>query len=70
MPNRVVDISEHIQKKIDAINQHKTQVKHIDYAAKITGLNAYRSMTVPNAGYVEAFFSCKPQEYIKLFKMK
>ena len=70
MPNRVVDISEHIQKKIDAIKQHKTQVKHIDYVEKIKGLNAYRSITVPKAGYVEAFFSCKPQEYIKLFKMK
>ncbi len=70
MPNRVVDISEHIQKKIDAIKQHKTQIKQIDYAVKITGLNAYRSMTVSNASYAEAFFSCKPQEYINQFKMK
>lgn len=70
MPNRVVDISEHIEKKIDAIKQHKTQLKHINYVAKIKGLNAYRSITVPNARHVEAFFSCKPQEYIKLFKMK
>ncbi len=70
IPNRVIDISLYIQIKIDALNQHKTQLKHINYTEKIKGLNSYRSITVPNATYVEAFFYSKVKEYIKLFYSK
>jgi len=70
MANYVVDISKYIHKKVNAIEQHKTQLKVINYPEKIIGLNAYRSITVPNATHAEAFFCCNPEKYAKLFKSK
>lgn len=69
MPNCVVDISEHIQRKIDAMKQYKTQLKHIDYIEKIKGLNTYRAITArKDIRYCEAFYKCSRQGYINIAK--
>ncbi len=68
-PNIIVDISDVIDKKIKAIKTHKTQINKIDYAEKIRGLNAYRSITAGrDIKYCEAFYKCSKQEYINLAK--
>lgn len=66
-PNVVYDITRDVQRKIDAIREHKTQIEMIDYVEKIIGLNAFRSLTLGNgARYCEAFFKCSRKGLIRL----
>jgi len=55
VPNRVVDISSTFDRKIDALSAYSSQLAEIDYIHHISGLNAYRSMTIPESRYAEAF---------------
>ncbi|MBI2486526.1 MAG: PIG-L family deacetylase [Deltaproteobacteria bacterium] len=41
--DRIEDISEYIDKKVAAINAHKSQIEYKDYADGIKGLNRYRA---------------------------
>ncbi len=68
-PNILVDISDVIDEKIDAIKAHKTQLKIVNYAEKIRGLNAYRSMTAGRGvRYCEAFYKCSRKDQINIAK--
>ena len=52
----LVDITEEIELKKRAINEHKSQVALNDYPTKIAGLNAYRSLyATRGVDYCEAF---------------
>ena len=51
MPNYFINIREVMEKKLNAIKFHKSQVEEKDYATKILGLNQYRGML---ANYVAA----------------
>ncbi|MFV0626875.1 MAG: PIG-L deacetylase family protein [Alphaproteobacteria bacterium] len=44
MPNLYVDISDVVEKKKEAINFYESQIKDIDYASRILGLNHYRGI--------------------------
>ena len=55
LPNALVDIAAVADKKADALNAYASQQAVRDYAGAMQGLNAYRRLTVPGRGPVEAF---------------
>jgi LmbE family N-acetylglucosaminyl deacetylase len=66
-PNILVNISGMIWKKMDALSQHASQLKSIDYRPKIRGLNSYRSMILGRGvEYCEAFYRCDKDELIEI----
>jgi LmbE family N-acetylglucosaminyl deacetylase len=55
-PNLLVDITDVIKKKKRAIEHYHTEVYYNDYVEKITGLNRFRTATLPkDIKYAEAF---------------
>lgn len=70
LANTLVDITEQMQLKLSSILWHASQIKNIDYAEKIKGLNTYRSISVgkSNVKYCEGFYKCNRREFIKKFK--
>jgi N-acetylglucosamine malate deacetylase 1 len=65
----IVDVTSVIQRKIAAIGEHKSQTEIVDYAPKIAGLNAYRSMMASKGvEYCEAFMKFSRQEFIEYAK--
>lgn len=62
----IVDITETIELKKKAINKHMSQVAITDFASKIAGLNAYRSMMARRGiDYCEAFIRFSRKEFIE-----
>lgn len=59
--NYYVDISNEIEKKKEIINMYHSQVKFIDYASRINGLNHYRGM-IANKECIEGYFMMKIKE--------
>ena len=55
-PNIKVDISEVVDKKIYAIECHKSQIKDLNYSEMILGLNSYRGKS-RGCNYAEMFYS-------------
>lgn len=66
--NRIVNISDVMEKKIAALRLYQSQLKDSGYAKCIKGINAYRAMHIGAKGYAEAFFECTAQEYKALFE--
>lgn len=56
-PTHYIDISGVIEKKRQLISCYKSQLKHIDYASRIMGLNHYRAILY-GADYVEMYEIC------------
>ncbi len=54
-PSHVIDITSVWDRKRKAIEQYETQTRYNDYLHMIAGLNAYRTIYLPSARYVEAF---------------
>jgi LmbE family N-acetylglucosaminyl deacetylase len=68
MPNRIVDITREMPVKCEAIEQHRTQTKNIEYVRLVKGLNAYRTLHAPReCAYAEAFFEARTEEYAGLW---
>lgn len=68
IPNIVVDISDIIEKKIQAIKCYESQLKYINYLDTIIGLNSYRSITnLQGKGYCEGFLLLDFDDYKKFF---
>ncbi len=66
-PNTLVDITDEMEKKVEAIGKHRSQIEIIDYTEKIVGLNAFRSLTAGNGiRYCEAFYKSSREDFIKL----
>jgi LmbE family N-acetylglucosaminyl deacetylase len=66
-PNVLINISDMIWKKMDALSQHSSQLKSIDYRPKIRGLNSYRSMIFGRGvEYCEAFYRCDKKELLQI----
>ena len=55
LPNALVDIASVAEKKAEALAAYASQQAVRDYAGAMQGLNAYRRLTVPGRGPVEAF---------------
>src|SRR5436305_9125817 len=56
-PNALVDITDVAIVKWNAIEAHASQTAVRDYAAYARGLNAYRSMTLPDAKFAEGYWT-------------
>jgi LmbE family N-acetylglucosaminyl deacetylase len=54
-PSHLIDITPVWDRKQKAIEQYETQLRYNDYLHMIAGLNAYRTIYLPSARYVEAF---------------
>lgn len=55
LPNALVDVAAASGRKADALNAYASQQAVRDYAGAMQGLNAYRRLTLPGRGPVEAF---------------
>jgi LmbE family N-acetylglucosaminyl deacetylase len=67
IPSILVDITDVIDNKVEAIRQHRSQVAISDYSVKIKGLNSYRSMYArKGVEYCEAFTHHNRAEYLEL----
>ncbi|MBZ0168964.1 4-oxalmesaconate hydratase [Candidatus Methylomirabilis lanthanidiphila] len=56
-PSYVIDISAVWERKRQAIEQYQSQLRYNDYVHMIEGLNAYRTIYLSSARYMEAFES-------------
>jgi N-acetylglucosamine malate deacetylase 1 len=68
-PNCVVDISEAVGMKRQALQQYQSQLLETDYLHASLGLNAYRSIALSgkHGGFAEAFFRTSFQDYRALY---
>lgn len=55
-PNRFLDISDYMERKLEGIRLYRSQVRELDYEALTTGLNCYRGAP-HHAPFCEAYFS-------------
>ncbi|MEO0649810.1 MAG: PIG-L deacetylase family protein [Planctomycetota bacterium] len=56
VPTRVVDITDHFERKAAGLAEHRSQLAHTDLVHCIRGLNAHRSLYLPEGRtYAEAF---------------
>ena len=69
-PNCLVEINEAVGMKEQALRRYQSQLLGNDYLLASLGLNAYRSIALPeqDGGFVEAFFLASLQEYRELYK--
>lgn len=67
--NRLVVIDKSFQTKVEAMSEHKSQLKDRDYLDAMTGLARYRAGMFNAGRYAEAFFTCNRELYIKLFDL-
>ena len=54
-PTHVIDITGVWDLKRKAVEQYQSQLRYNDYLHMVAGLNAYRTIHLPSARYVEAF---------------
>ena len=54
-PSHVIDITSVWEVKRKAVEQYESQLRYNDYLYMVAGLNAYRTIHLPSARYVEAF---------------
>lgn len=68
IPNRLVDISRVMDKKLLAIQAHQSQLVALDYLNAIKGLNQYRACLYPKRKYqyAESFILAKKKDYFEL----
>lgn len=67
MPNVYINISDLIDKKMEMINCHKSQVEQKDYTSKAIGINAYRGLP-HDIDYAEAFLQLDVKTFDTLCK--
>ena len=70
VPNRLIDISPYIKRKIKAIHAHKSQLQQLDYLNAILGLNQYRAKmySKKKMDYAEAFLFMDIEDYFALWE--
>jgi LmbE family N-acetylglucosaminyl deacetylase len=54
-PDRIVDISEHMDRKLEAVRCYASQLEYWPYDRAVEGLNAYRGALLEGTRYAEAF---------------
>lgn len=68
-PNYLVEISDVIAMKKEALRKYRSQIADTDYLHTALGLNAFRSgALLRTGGYTEAFFSAPVREYVDLYR--
>jgi LmbE family N-acetylglucosaminyl deacetylase len=68
LPNRLVDISDVFDVKLEALRVFSSQLQHVDYLRTTTGLNTYRSVTRDGKGYWEAYFESSAAQHAELVR--
>ena len=66
MPNRLVDISDVMGMKEEAIRKHRSQMEVVDYVHRFRGLNAYRSIYASGTEYCEAFLKLGREDQVRM----
>ena len=68
-PNLIINITQEMGRKIDAIRACKTQIDSVDYESFLKNLNAYRSCFAmsPMVKYAECFYTLSAKEYLSKF---
>ncbi|MFH1097606.1 MAG: PIG-L deacetylase family protein [Candidatus Desantisbacteria bacterium] len=67
-PNVLVDITDQIEVKKQAILEYKSQLLNNNYLDAIVGLNRYRGILSKANGYAEGFFRSTPEGYRNLWR--
>ncbi len=62
--NCLVDISNVVGVKMEAIREHKSQMRMVDYSEKFLGLSQYRSLISPGCTNCEAFLKLDREQQI------
>ncbi len=57
--SRSEDISDVMEKKLEALLEHKSQLEHLNFIEAIKGLNSYRGLMSRKGSYAECFFQLK-----------
>jgi len=67
LPNRLLDITDHIDIKKEALSRYTSQLAEVDLVRTTLALNRYRSVThLRGAGYAEAFLRMGYFEYVHM----
>jgi LmbE family N-acetylglucosaminyl deacetylase len=67
MPNMLVPVDTVMPRKVQAILEHWTQVRDIDYVRVVQGMNGYRAATSGLDGYAEAFLHLPSADLLNYF---
>lgn len=69
IPNRIVDISDEVDRKIKAMREHGSQLNELNYLDGIVSLNRYRACMYPKQrfAYAESFLVLNSSDYFGLF---
>lgn len=60
VPNWILDVTGAMERKVEAIRRHESQLRYTDYVRTVLGLNAHRSLFLDRGtGYGEAFVLCE-----------
>mgnify|MGYP001230947510 CR=1 FL=1 len=68
LPNRIINITDNIEAKKQAMAAHISQLKSRGYDKAILGLNQYRAEINNFSGFGEAYFAAKFEVYQKLYR--
>jgi N-acetylglucosamine malate deacetylase 1 len=68
LANRIVNIDSAVDKKLEAIAAHNSQKAISDFSKKFVALAEYRSLSLNNCRYAEAYFVCDKVFVIKSLK--
>jgi N-acetylglucosamine malate deacetylase 1 len=66
LPNRLVDITQEMETKEEAMRKHVSQIEIVDYIHHFRGLNAYRAVYTSDCDYCEAFLKLGRKEQVLL----
>jgi len=66
IPNALVNISDVVGYKEQAIRKHQSQMEIVDYVHHFRGLNAYRAIYTHECTYCEAFLKVSKEEQIRM----
>lgn len=67
-PNIYIDIEDTITKKINLLQNYKSQIKSHDYIRAVEGLNAYRGLA-PHLQYAEAYCMLDVNDFKRICKV-
>jgi len=68
VPNLIVDISDVVERKKEAIKQYKSQLSHNNWLDAAISLNRYRGVTSGVGTYAEGFIRYSLKEYYALWR--
>lgn len=68
IPNMIVDVSQFMSKKLEAVAAHKTQTRDLDYGRAVESLDSYRAAMSTLKGYCEAFLMLSRADFLRTFR--